>query len=340
MIDLADAVPADQIDKGVEFGAVNIYIGGAGSAGKNWEDEAILSSYSSKKCLPTYVPIQDWAQNDAKADAQDILDQLKKFGFKDCTVAIDVEEPKDINSFDITALRNYLAVVKPVLNDAGFKVMVYSGYEVLSRLAVPGGGFSPPDAVWVANWTEGQPTYDLNIAKIPGLADYMWDVAGQRAWQYLGNWGNPQIDVSIIDSELLTNVPNLSSQSVMAPAQPVSKPTETYLTYTVKAGDTLGSIAQRYGVSVSQLQSINHIQDANLIYAGQRIQVPVSNNKVTQYVIEPGDSLSAIAQHFGITEQELYLANSVVLDNEAKARGFQDSKNGSLIFPGTILTIP
>lgn len=43
--------------------------------------------------------------------------------------------------------------------------------------------------------------------------------------------------------------------------------------YTIKSGDTLSSIAKRYGTTVNQLVAWNNIQNANLIYAGQKIRV-------------------------------------------------------------------
>lgn len=43
--------------------------------------------------------------------------------------------------------------------------------------------------------------------------------------------------------------------------------------YTIKSGDTLSGIAQKYGTTVKQLQSWNGIKNANLIYAGQKIRV-------------------------------------------------------------------
>ena len=44
-------------------------------------------------------------------------------------------------------------------------------------------------------------------------------------------------------------------------------------TYIVKRGDTLSSIARRYGVSVDYLVRINDIQNPNIIYPGQLLQV-------------------------------------------------------------------
>lgn len=43
--------------------------------------------------------------------------------------------------------------------------------------------------------------------------------------------------------------------------------------YTVRSGDTLSAIAVRYGTTVAQLCSWNGIQNANLIYAGQKLRV-------------------------------------------------------------------
>ena len=44
--------------------------------------------------------------------------------------------------------------------------------------------------------------------------------------------------------------------------------------YTVRAGDTLWTIASRLGVSVSSLASANSLGDPNLIRPGQRLTVP------------------------------------------------------------------
>lgn len=44
-------------------------------------------------------------------------------------------------------------------------------------------------------------------------------------------------------------------------------------TYTVRAGDTLSSIATRYGTSWQHLQQINGIKNANLIFAGQVLRI-------------------------------------------------------------------
>lgn len=44
--------------------------------------------------------------------------------------------------------------------------------------------------------------------------------------------------------------------------------------YTVRPGDTLWEIAQRYGTSVSDLAQANHITDPGLIYPGEALRIP------------------------------------------------------------------
>lgn len=44
-------------------------------------------------------------------------------------------------------------------------------------------------------------------------------------------------------------------------------------TYTVKKGDTLSEIAQKYNTTVSALASLNHISNVNLIYVGQVLTI-------------------------------------------------------------------
>jgi len=47
------------------------------------------------------------------------------------------------------------------------------------------------------------------------------------------------------------------------------------ITHTVVAGDSLSTIADRFGVSVSALEARNHLTDASVLQLGQQIIVPV-----------------------------------------------------------------
>ncbi len=63
--------------------------------------------------------------------------------------------------------------------------------------------------------------------------------------------------------------------SVPAPVEEAPEPvTEKFETYTVKTGDTLGSICARQGVSYQEITRLNQIENPDLIFPGQVFQIP------------------------------------------------------------------
>lgn len=61
-------------------------------------------------------------------------------------------------------------------------------------------------------------------------------------------------------------------------------PPATQTTYTVQPGDTLYSIARRFNVTTTALIQANGIVNWNLIYVGQRLQIPASTTN-NDYVV-------------------------------------------------------
>ncbi|KAA8460317.1 LysM peptidoglycan-binding domain-containing protein, partial [Weissella paramesenteroides] len=94
---------------------------------------------------------------------------------------------------------------------------------------------------------------------------------------------------------------------------------------TVKSGDTLYALAAAHHVTVDELVSANKIANANLIFTGQKIELPGSSAtsaqstassaatkpaaKGTSYTVKSGDTLWAIANANGLTLSELLSAN-------------------------------
>ena len=78
-----------------------------------------------------------------------------------------------------------------------------------------------------------------------------------------------------IASELanLNKVESTPTQNTVQTSTPT--PTPKYETYTIKPGDTLSEIAQRYGTTVSKIMAANpYITNKNKIYAGKTLQIP------------------------------------------------------------------
>lgn len=86
---------------------------------------------------------------------------------------------------------------------------------------------------------------------------------------------NHLINPNIIDIGQTLSVPGHFSAST----ETVSKASATHGVlpsghYPVKAGDTLGAIASRYGTSVAVLANLNHLANPNVIRVGQVVVVP------------------------------------------------------------------
>jgi len=55
--------------------------------------------------------------------------------------------------------------------------------------------------------------------------------------------------------------------------KPSASSVKKVVTYTVKRGDTLSGIAQRYKITVAKLVKDNGLKNPNIIYAGQKIKI-------------------------------------------------------------------
>lgn len=82
--------------------------------------------------------------------------------------------------------------------------------------------------------------------------------------------------------------------------------------YTVKSGDTLYSIASKYGLSVSELKSLNNLINNNLSI-GQKLIV--SKNNETTYTVSKGDTLYSISNKFGVSVNDLKSLNNLTSNN-------------------------
>jgi LysM repeat protein len=61
------------------------------------------------------------------------------------------------------------------------------------------------------------------------------------------------------------------------PARILPTPRQSIDEYIVQAGDTLGGIAQRYGISLQSLLEANNITDPNLLEVGMTLKIPAPN---------------------------------------------------------------
>ena len=98
-------------------------------------------------------------------------------------------------------------------------------------------------------------------------------------------------------------------------ASPIQPATQTY---TVKSGDTLSSIASKYGTTYQELARINGISNPNKIYPGQVLKIGggSSISSTEYYMVKSGDTLSAIAKKYGTTVNQLASWNNIANVNK------------------------
>lgn len=87
-------------------------------------------------------------------------------------------------------------------------------------------------------------------------------------------------------------------------------------TYTVQSGDTLWSIARRFGVSVDDLKRFNNLI-GDILSIGVTLMIPTSASSVGNIIVhtvELGDSLWALAKKYSTTIEDIKQLNNLASD--------------------------
>ena len=129
-----------------------------------------------------------------------------------------------------------------------------------------------------------------------------------------------QFGVSVTDLANLNNVTatNLQiGQVLKIPSTSGTNPNNMFM-YTVKRGDSLYSIAQKYNTTVQAIVNLNNLKSTNLSI-GQQLRIPetytpqedMSLPSYTNYTVKRGDSLYSIARNNNISVDTLMKDNAL-----------------------------
>lgn len=132
---------------------------------------------------------------------------------------------------------------------------------------------------------------------------------GDSLWAIANKYGTSVEELKKANS--LTS-DNLSiGQTLIIPGNSV--PGQTEITYTVKKGDSLWAIANKYDTTVEKIKSTNNLS-TNTLQIGQVLIIP-SSSSFTNYTVVKGDNLWSIAKRYNTTVNNIKKLNGLTSDS-------------------------
>lgn len=104
-------------------------------------------------------------------------------------------------------------------------------------------------------------------------------------------------------------------QNVPQPGTPSTPNPGNVINYTVKSGDTLWLLANRYGTTVDAIKRLNGLT-SDILQIGQVLRIPVSQaQQYITYTVRSGDTLWLLANRYGTTVDAIKSMNGLTSDN-------------------------
>lgn len=238
----------------------------------------------------------------------------------DCKLALDYEQFNGVGTEQINQIA--LAFIQKVKELTKKQVLIYSDLYNSERTFSQ--ELASQGELWIAYYGDYRNLQNINAS---------WDTF--IGVQYTDRGSIPGIR-GYVDRDLFAEEVFLDDSSEIPNTE---NPNGNYNTetiyYTVQRGDTLWSIARRYGTTIQEIAQVNGIQNVNLIFPGQVLRIHTNSNihgseanstgGKTYYTIQRGDTLWRIARRYGTTVQNLVSWNNI--------------QNPNLIFPGQRIII-
>lgn len=240
----------------------------------------------------------------------------------------DVDNFKDYQKYGDAIVSGILAYVKniPVTSD-GETYIVKSGdslWSIAKRYGVSIDDIKKANNLSSNLLNIGQVLIISSEEEPPEIGNFIvYTVSSGDNLYKIATKYNLTVDDLVNYNDLATTNLSIGQQLLI----PVQKTNETQ-TYIVKSGDTLYSIASKYGISVNTLKNYNNLT-TNVLNIGQKLNIPVTSEQPSSnyldYVVKKGDSLYSIASKYNTNVSDIMKINNL---------------NTSLLNIGMVLKIP
>lgn len=150
------------------------------------------------------------------------------------------------------------------------------------------------------------PTKNSNVPSIPSDTNTYTVKSGDNLYSIAKKY-NITVDDLKTTNNLSSNTLSIG-QILKIPGTSIDKPN----THTVSKGESLYSIANKYGTTVNELKSLNNLSN-NILSIGQVLNLPGTSeeNTINSYTVKSGDTLYSIANKFNLSVSELKALNNL-----------------------------
>ena len=303
--------------EGVQFAILRAGYTGYGNGVSKAKDTEFETHYKNAKNnglgVGAYWFSRATTYENGKAEAEYMYNNCLKGKQFEYPIYIDVEDTYYQSKAGKIAITNAIKGFCEYLESKGYYVGVYANsnwFKNYIDASIP----SKYDC-WVANWGTSNPSTP---------AHGLWQFGGETNRIRTNKIAGMVCDQNYAYKDYLTIMKNTGLNGFSKKTTNTSKPqkveikpttsqnTNNYTTYTVKKGDTLSKIANKYGTTYQKLATYNGISNPNKINVGQVIKIPTSStSKITTYTVKNGDTLSAIAKKYNTTYQKIAKDNNI-----------------------------
>ena len=232
----------------------------------------------------------------------------------DCKLAMDFEDFGNLSILQINEIANVF--LETLEKETGSEVLIYSNTYSAKNIFNNSLSKYP---LWVAHYGVNKPSDNGKWNSWVG-------------WQYTStgivNGISGYVDRNqFTDGIFISHINKLPLPgNTLIPES--NAPIENTVTYIVKKGDNLSSIAKKFNTSVSNIVASNGIiKNPNLIYPGWSLKI-ITNTSINSniyYTVKKGDNLTKIAKEYTTTVNSIVSLNNI--------------KNPNLIYTNQVLKI-
>lgn len=132
---------------------------------------------------------------------------------------------------------------------------------------------------------------DDAISKVQGTTDYL--TAGDYSVE------SSEDNSNVVNQGVELKKPVIAQNLSVSQQSSFSRDIVKYTDYTIQEGDSLDSIAQKFGLSRETIISVNQIRNTTSLWIGSTLSIPDRDG--TMYTVKEGDTLSSIVQQLNLS---------------------------------------